>query len=335
MSSDMMTQTTSEGQASPEKPKHYRFSALLSGFGKMWRSALPALIIILINAVVQAALVVNDPVADSGWLFYVQAAVSAVVLLFTGAVLSACALESVTRGRVRIARAFGLARSHFLLFSFWVILQTVAIVGAGLLPTFPGSFSWAAWLVWALTVYIPLAAMDGRRMALWANLRAIGARPFRWLVTWLILSVLGLAVWLTSALNTFFITGWLSAAIASVVVGLVAWWWLTAWACLYRSGPEGMPAPAEGAAAAGNAAGADPVDQPPTARLTSPEEADADPNPTEPAASGSGEDSDVAEVAETSGAAGTSAGADESTSSDGSDFPLFPQEGEGDSPGQR
>lgn len=40
---------------STEASKQYGFSVLVSGFARMWRGVLPALLVVLINAVVQAS----------------------------------------------------------------------------------------------------------------------------------------------------------------------------------------------------------------------------------------------------------------------------------------
>ena len=237
----MTTDTASSPTVDPEPesqaaaPRYYGFSVLLSGFARMWRATLPAFVIIIINAALQAALVFNDPVATTGaWLFYLQAAASLVVLLYTGAVLSSAALESVAKGRVKFAHAFGRAARRFWPFLGWGILLIAILIGASLLPDV-GSFPLALWIVWGLLIFLPIAAVDGRRSTLAENFRAIGAHPIRWLVTWIIMSILFVVGWLLSAVNTFFVSGWISAVLAGLVGGIAVWWWLTAWACLYCS----------------------------------------------------------------------------------------------------
>ncbi len=217
-----------QGEPTAAPARYYGFSVLVSGFAKMWRALLPALLIIVVNAAAQAALVGNNPVAGSGWVFWVQAAASALMLLVTGAVLAAAALATLD-GWVSPGRAFAAARTHFVGYAVWVVAQS-ALVGIGLaFYTLPG------WVLWGLTVFVPLAAIDGRRNAIGANFRAIGAHPLRWLVTWIVVSMLALLGWLAAGANTFLVGGWQAAAIANLVGGVAAWWLLTSWACLYRS----------------------------------------------------------------------------------------------------
>ncbi len=226
------------------KPRYYGFSALLSGFARMWRATLPALLIILVNAGVQAALVYTNPIATpTNWLMYLQAAASLVVLLYTGAVLSSSALESVSPGRVRFAQAYGRANKRFWVFAGWMILLLAALLGASLVPALPAAFPWAVWLVWGVFIFLPIAAVDGRRNSLMENFRAIGGHPIRWFFTWLIMTLLYVVGWLLSAVNTFFITGALAAGIAGVIGGVIVWWWLTSWACVYSSRAGAEPAP--------------------------------------------------------------------------------------------
>ena len=99
-------------------------------------------------------------------------------------------------------------------------------------------------LVAALTPFLPLAAMDGHRAAMGTNFRAVGARFGRWLVTSLVLIVAGLVLYLLSAVNTFFVKGTPASVIFWLVIGIVAWWLLTAWALIFRTTPVGAREPA-------------------------------------------------------------------------------------------
>jgi hypothetical protein len=243
MSTDTAPAPATDPEPTAVAPRFYGFSVLLSGFARMWRATFPALVIIAVNAGLQAALVLPDPVATTGdWLFYLQAAASLLVLLYTGAVLSSAALESVSQGRVRFAHAFGRAARRFWAFAAWSVLLIVVLIGVSLLPDI-GSFPLGLWLVWGLLIFLPIAAVDGRRATLAENFRAIGAHPIRWFFTWLIMSILFIIGWLLSAVNTFFVSGWIAAAVAGFVGGIAVWWWLTAWACLYcsRSGVDPQP----------------------------------------------------------------------------------------------
>lgn len=232
------TETEAAG-VTADRPRYYGFSALISGFAKMWRAAAPALLVIVANAIVQAALIIADPAVGWSLSFILPLILSVAMVLITGAVLSACAYESAT-GRVSVATAFGRANRHFWLFSGWVILQTIVIwIGLAL-------YTWPGLILSLVLVYIPLAAIAGRGNALGENFRAIGAHPIRWIITGLIISVFLLLGFLLGAVNTFFIGGPVATFAAVFVGGLFGWWWLTTWALLFRSRVE--PAPTGGLA---------------------------------------------------------------------------------------
>ena len=220
--------------AEPQQPRHYGFSVLLSGFARMWRAWLPAIIVIVANAVAQALFVMTNPQVSWEPTFILLLIGSILVFLVTGAVLTAGAFESVTQ-RVPVGLAFSRANRHFWLYSIWVILQTVVVLIGTAFYRWPGVL-----LAW-LTVFIPIAAIDGQRNALGANFRAIWSHPFRWIITGIIIAVFLVFGFLFGALNGFFIGGVVGSFVATLVAGFFAWWWLTAWACLYRS-RRGAPA---------------------------------------------------------------------------------------------
>ena len=153
---------------------------------------------------------------------------SVVVLIGSFAVLVSVALR-VVDGRVGLKAALAGASSHLPMFALWVVVQWVVVVALSLL------YGPLAILVAVLTVFVPLAAADGRGNAVGANFSAIKDRWGRWLLTTIILLVIGLIVFLLSAVNVFFIKGTVAAFIAWLVLGLGLWWMYTAWAALYRS----------------------------------------------------------------------------------------------------
>lgn len=218
-------------------PARYRISAILSGLAAMWRAAGPALLAIVINAAIQAALMYLDVQSGFSIGFLASFVVSAAAAMALYAVLTAAALESVD-GTASFASVLARSRRHILLFAVWTIVQwtlivMVALVHVGLIL-----------LVAALTPFLPLAAMDGHRAAMVSNFRAVGARFGRWLVTALVLIVAGLVLYLLSAVNTFFVKGTPASVIFWLVIGIVAWWLLTAWALIFRATPVGAREPA-------------------------------------------------------------------------------------------
>lgn len=234
----MSTTTTEAAEAEPvstELPREYHFSVLVTGFARMWRGAAPAIIVVLANAIIQALLVLPDPVIGEGGIWvYVLAAASGIVIVVAAALITAIALQSV-HGKVSINDAISLATKNFWLFAAWLVgLWIVATVGY-LIFTIPGM------IILAVTPFVTVAAIDGQGNALMADLKALSARPIRWAVTIIITGgIIGFILWLMSAIMTFFITGAVSAFIIVTIIGWFGWWLQTSWACLYRSTPVGV-----------------------------------------------------------------------------------------------
>ena len=190
--------------------------------------------VVVLNAAVQALLVLPDPIPGQSSYAGALAVVSFVALLVTAALLAASALESVL-GAVRwgavAARARRSAAWFALSFVLWVAVAAVGIA----LGTWPG-------LLWlAVTPYLLVAASDGRRNAVAADLRAVAARPVRWLVTTALVGVVAGVAWLLGAVTGFFVDGAAGSAITWCWFGLLAAWFLATWAAVYRSTPAGAP----------------------------------------------------------------------------------------------
>ena len=108
-------------------------------------------------------------------------------------------------------------------------------------------------IVAALTPFLLLAALDGHRNALGRNLRTLGRRFWRWLITVVIIGIVLLVGDLSAGLFTFFTRNPLASLVVWLLGGLVLAWFTTAWALIYRSAwaepleaetvPEPEPAP--------------------------------------------------------------------------------------------
>ena len=232
MSADV-TDTAPAPDAGTAPERHYGFSALLSGFARMWRGWRVIVPVVLLNALAQALLVLPDPVPGRSWSFLLLAVVSFLVLAFAMALVTSSALSAAV-GPVTWGRVVDRLAQHGGAFMAWFALVLAAIAVGLVLWVVPG------WLVAMLTVYVLLAALDGRgRGALGADLRAIGSRWGRWLITALLMGVVVAVSWLLAAFSAFFITGAISAFITWTWFGLLASWFQTTWACLYRSTPAG------------------------------------------------------------------------------------------------
>lgn len=199
--------------------KQYGWTVLGTGLRRMWRGVVPLVLVVLVNAVVQASV--------SQFPSWLALGVSAAVLLCSFAFTAHLAYRSVA-GRSRMG---DLVTADLARFSLWIVAWTI-VVSAGLALYF-----WPGVFLLAVTPFLPVAAAAGVGNPLGANFVAIRSRPGRWLVTVLVSLLVILVVWLLAALNAFFVQGWVAAFTTWLVIGLVAAWLLTAWSALFRSTP--------------------------------------------------------------------------------------------------
>jgi hypothetical protein len=215
----------------------YRVSALASGFVRMWRGWRVILPVVVANAVVQALLVWPPFTYDSTWWTLLSAVLSAL---------------HVADGAVSWSQATITLRAHLLSYALWAAAWLLAVSVGLALNTFPGL------LVAALTPFLLLAALDGHRNALGRNLRTLGRRFWRWLLTVVIMGAALFVGDLSAGLFTFFTRNPLASLVVWLVGGLVLAWFTTTWALVYRSA---WAEPAESGAAQEPAPDA-PADEP-------------------------------------------------------------------------
>lgn len=226
------------GQTAPTAPtatpaRPYGWSVLASACARWWRGTLTLLIVIIVNALVQAALVAGDPVPGSDPMAAVLALVSFIVLLVTTALLFNTALLAATC-RVGVRDALAKTRRHFWLFCGWAIGWLVVVTLGLMFHTWPGL------LIAAITPFVVIAATDGRRNAIGANFRAIGSRFGRYLATLIISGIILLVFHLLATANSFFIGGAAAAFVLWVGLGLVGSWLIVGWSLLYRATTVGQ-----------------------------------------------------------------------------------------------
>ena len=226
--SDVKTDVDAPHPARRAKPKEFGFSALVTGFARMWRGFLPAIVMILVNAVIQALLTFWNPQVGLSFSYVVAFVISAAVLIVWLAVLSRTALGAVT-GKVSVSQSFSSTIPVLGRFAIWVAVQWLLILVAFLI--FPG----LGMLVGIVTAFVPLAAADGRGNPFGANFSAIKDRWGRWLITSIIFVILAAIMLLLSAVNVFFIHGTAASFIFWLVGGVLGYWLLTAYAAIYRS----------------------------------------------------------------------------------------------------
>ena len=206
----------------------YRVSVLVTGFARMWRAWRVLLPVVIVNAVVQGILLLSGVLPYLTIVFVLTALLSFVILVASFGLIAAAMLQAV-EGPVSAGAAIDTLRARTWPLLAWSLgLVLVAIAGFALYVV-PG------FIVLALTPYLLLAVVDGKRNPLAVNFRTIGARWGRWLITVVLMGVICFVMWFLSALDGFFVTGAPGAMIAWLVLGLVSAWFTCAWALIYRS----------------------------------------------------------------------------------------------------
>ncbi len=206
----------------------YRRSALAAAALRMWRGWSVIIPVVIANAGLQAILAWPGIRTDDDAILILLALVSAAGFIVSLGFVTASALL-VSDGRVGWSRALGVMRPQGLLYSVWAIALGAAVIVGLAFYTVP------ALLVVALTPFLLLAALDGRRNALGANFRTIGRRFWRWLVTVVVVAVGVLLGWVLAGLTGFFLRGALASLVVWLVAGFAIAWITTAWAVIYRS----------------------------------------------------------------------------------------------------
>ncbi len=211
-----------------EQKPLYRVSVLATGFARMWRAWRLLLPVVIVNALVQGILLLSGVLPYLTIVFVFTALLSFVILVASFGLVAAAMLQAA-EGPVSFGAAVDTLRARSWPLLAWSLgLVLVAIIGFSLFVV-PG------FVVLALTPYLLLAVIDGKRNPLAVNFRTIGARWGRWLVTVVLMGAFCFVMWLLSALDGFFVTGAPGAIIAWLVLGLVSAWFTCAWALVYRS----------------------------------------------------------------------------------------------------
>lgn len=206
----------------------YRASALASGAVRMWRGWRVLVPVVIVNALVQAALVWPYVTYAAGWWVAVSALLSAVVFVLAYGLVGVTAL-AVPRGQVDWATAAAGLRARLVPYLGWALAWLVALAIGLALYSVPGL------VLLAVTPFLLLSVLDGRGNPLAWNVRVIGRRFWRWLVTIAITGTMLLVADLATGLFTFFTRVPFAALVVWLVGGFVVAWWTTAWALIYRS----------------------------------------------------------------------------------------------------
>ncbi len=215
--------------AKPTKPLHYRFSVLVTAVGRFFRGFVPFVVVILVNAVIQTALIAAfDP--EPGWsaVFILTLIVSFVVLAGSFYLLNLTAL-GVATGKVSLTSIVPRGVEQWGRFVLWsVVMYLLVLVGLIVNTTL-------ALVVLLIFPFVTLAAADDKKNPLAINFRVIGGRPIRYIITAIILGVILVLSNVFTSVNGFFIGGWQAALITWLYWGVFASWTLAALALIYRS----------------------------------------------------------------------------------------------------
>ena len=206
----------------------YGFSVLATAAVRMWRGWQIVVPVVVVNAALQAILLMPELLPYLSLPFIVVALLSFVVLALTFGVVAATMLQAV-EGPIDARRSWAVLRSRWLALLAWSFTLVVVVTLGFALYVVPG------WVIVALTPYLLLAVIDGRPRPLMVNFRTLRARWGRWLFTILALGVLCLILWLLTLVLTFFVGGPGGAFIGWIALGIVASWFVCAWALIYRS----------------------------------------------------------------------------------------------------
>lgn len=216
-----------------ETNKYYGFSVIFAGIKGLFRGYLPFLVVILVNAVVQAVLIGTMNALPGFSASFIFSLIISASSLWIGLYFLCQTALATPFGRVSLRQGTRVDGRGLLVFTGWVVVLYVVLMVLLILYVPLGLL----WLV--VTSFVALAATDGKTNAIGANFRVIGNRFFRWLITIVILSILLLFVYLIQVMFGFFIGSWLGSGLGWVVNGIIAAWFLSALAALYRSTPVG------------------------------------------------------------------------------------------------
>lgn len=215
----------------------YRWSALATALARMWRGWQVIVPVVVINAVIQSLLLLGQPRPYLTLPFVLLALVSFAVFTLAFAAVASAVLQAST-GPVTVSRVVAQVRARALPLFAWALAWALIVTLGFALYVIPGL------IVLALTPYLLIAVVDGQRNPLLVNLRVIGARWGRWLVTTIVVGVVLAILWLLSNVDGFFVGGPLGALIGWFALGLVASWITCAWVLVYRSCvPVPVPSP--------------------------------------------------------------------------------------------
>jgi hypothetical protein len=220
--------TTANASSTNQPATLYRVSVLVTALLRMWRGWRIWIPVVVANAVAQGLLVLPGVLPYPTVAFLAVGAASILVLAMSFAAVASTMLQAST-GPVSVGDALATTRARALPLLAWSTALVLVVTLALAFYVVPGL------IVLALTPYLLLAVVDGQRRPLAVNFMVLRARWGRWVITLIVVAVVCLVMWLLSALNGFFVTGFGGAIIGWLGLGLVSCWLICAWALVYRT----------------------------------------------------------------------------------------------------
>jgi len=206
----------------------YRVSSLGSAFLHMWRAWRILVPVIVVNTIVQAITVWPPYTYGSQVWTVVSAIVSGCVMWIAFGVMCAAAL-AVADGTVQWRGVLRMLRTNGIRYVLWSLCWGVAVAIGLALFVIPGI------IIIAMTCFLALAVLDGQTTPLLVNLRVIGRRFWRWLITSTIVVLVLMLAWYASGLVVFFLRPPVATLPVWLVGGWLIAWFTTAYALIYRS----------------------------------------------------------------------------------------------------
>jgi hypothetical protein len=185
--------------------------------------------VVAVNAVLQALMVLGDPVPAASWTFGLLVVGSLLVMVVSIALMTGAAIAAVD-GHPRTALSRAGQRPSV---AAWVLgLAVLALAGAVVNPLI-------APLVLLLGTFVLPAVAAGARHPVVAGFGAVARRPLLYLLAVAGFLILIALSWLLALVLGFFVTGFLGALATWVWFGAVAAVVLCLWCVLYRRATEG------------------------------------------------------------------------------------------------
>ncbi len=208
----------------------YRVSSLAFAFVRMWRGWRVVVPVIVLNALIQALLIWPPFTYGSGAWTMLSAVVSAIVLAAGFAAITASSLR-VADGQVHWSEIAPAIRENAIRYLIWILAWGIAVAIGLALFVIPGI------VIIALTPFLAMAVLDGRANPPRANFEVIRARPGRWLITIVIVLLLGVICWGIAGFTVFFVRGPIATLLIWLVGGWLVTWFVTAFGLVYRGAP--------------------------------------------------------------------------------------------------